>query len=173
MSKIVFAGKSDGDERHFAAVSRAGEMFLWGSGDKSGLLNFPGITPAQECRFLTKQNVTARRQAWVQVEPTPQVVAASCGVGCTVVATTDGLLWRMDYGEYVRMKKTPVGYVRMKMTGLPAGAQIASVSCGINHAAYTLASGEVCTSGFGEYGQLGRGDPDEMKHRVGVNGGGH
>jgi alpha-tubulin suppressor-like RCC1 family protein len=79
----------------------------------------------------------------------------------------------MDYGEYVRMKKTPVGYVRMKMTGLPAGAQIASVSCGMNHAAYTLASGEVCTSGFGEYGQLGRGDPDEMKHRVGVNGGGH
>jgi alpha-tubulin suppressor-like RCC1 family protein len=46
---------------------------------------------------------------------------------------------------------------------MPTGSKVASVSCGFNHTCLTTTAGDICTFGYGIYGQLGYGYRDNVE----------
>ena len=56
------------------------------------------------------------------------------------------------------------------VAGMPDGAKVASISCGFSHTALVTTAGDVCSFGYGIFGQLGYGYRDNVESPVLVAG---
>ena len=139
---------SCGDE-HFAAVDTEGVLYNWGLAGEYGRLG-----------HNSEQDEEAPRV--VAALAGQRVVMVSCGANHTAVVTVEGQMftWGWDgQGQLGHSDSNTTVPVRVT-AGLPGGEAgvVRGVSCGYDHTVVVMASGEVCTVGHGDSGQLGHGD---------------
>ena len=158
--------------RHVAAVGTDGSLFTWGAGNYGKL----GLGTRDDNPDPSRVGGALEGQ---------RVVAVDCGDHHTAAITEGGRLFTWGHGGQGRLghgdenhAELPTEVMGVKpdhwstVEGMPGGADafVTSVSCGFNHTVVALRGGEVCTFGYGIYGQLGYGYRDNVEAPVLVAG---
>ena len=142
-ARIVTA---DAGYYHVAAVTDAGELYVWGAGDDGQL----GTGDLQHRLSPTQVRLGTPSGA------PPAVRQVACGMSHTVAVTDEGAMWYWGQGvEDLGLEKAtprcvwPVG-----------GVKVESAACGFHHTLCVTVDGEVWSWGEGAMGRLGLGDEE-------------
>ncbi|KAK9394129.1 RCC1 domain-containing protein 1 [Crotalus adamanteus] len=125
---------------HSAAVSDAGDLYLWGW-NEAGQLGLPS-------KMSTESGATAAASGEAAQAP-PNRPLSQRGDGLDVGAA-DGP--GRDEVPFVSLQPFPA------LLDLPEEAEVRRVSCGSRHTAAVTGTGHLYTWGWGKYGQLGHQD---------------
>ncbi|KAM6426224.1 RCC1 domain-containing protein 1 isoform 2-T2 [Liasis olivaceus] len=126
---------------HSAAVSEAGDLYLWGW-NESGQLGLPCKAAAESGAAVPEEAGETRGPG-----PAPSAAAGSSPGGAGPNSGPGG-----GPAAFISVQAFPA------LLDLPQEAEVRSVSCGSRHTAAVTRTGHLYTWGWGKYGQLGHQD---------------
>ncbi|KAE9453034.1 hypothetical protein C3L33_15071, partial [Rhododendron williamsianum] len=140
--------------RHFALVTRQGEVFTWGeeSGGRLGHGIEKDFSHPHLVEFLAVTNVDF----------------VACGEYHTCAVSTSGDLYSWGDGAHnagLLGHGTDVSHwIPKRVSGPLEGLQVLSVACGTWHSALVTSNGKLFTFGDGTFGVLGHGDRESVPY---------
>ncbi|XP_057459832.1 PH, RCC1 and FYVE domains-containing protein 1-like [Actinidia eriantha] len=140
--------------RHFALVTRQGEVFTWGeeSGGRLGHGIEKDFSRPRLVEFLAVTNVDF----------------VACGEYHTCAVSTSGDLYTWGDGAHnagLLGHGTDVSHwIPKRISGPLEGLQVLSVACGTWHSALVTSNGKLFTFGDGTFGVLGHGDRESVPY---------
>lgn len=138
--------------RHFALVTRQGEVFTWGE-EAGGRLGH-GI------------HIDFSRPHLVEYFAVTNVDSVACGEYHTCSVSSSGDLYSWGDGTYnaglLGHGSNVSHWIPKKVSGPLEGLHVLSVACGTWHSALVTSSGKLFTFGDGSFGVLGHGDRESM-----------
>ncbi|KAH7845221.1 hypothetical protein Vadar_025132 [Vaccinium darrowii] len=140
--------------RHFALVTRQGEVFTWGeeSGGRLGHGIEKDFSRPRLVEFLAVTNVDF----------------VACGEYHTCAVSTSGDLYSWGDGAHnagLLGHGTDVSHwIPKRVSGTLEGLQVLSVACGTWHSALVTSNGKLFTFGDGTFGVLGHGDRESVPY---------
>ncbi|KAJ1473604.1 regulator of chromosome condensation 1/beta-lactamase-inhibitor protein II [Baffinella frigidus] len=140
---------------HTLAVTVSGALYAWGQGADGQL----GLGEADEGGETVLSPVCVDALSDVPLSQT------ACGARHSLAVSREGGLFAFGLADDGRLGfglgdgEEPEGARRLPLQArLGSGAHVRSVAAGGHHSVIVLEDGEVLTSGWGSYGQLGHGD---------------